>query len=146
MTESRTARIVVGVDGSEGAHLALDWAYAEAALRHATLEVVHAWNFPYYGAIAPSAYVDPQLVKDAAQALLDQLVDEYTGRSDVVVSGRLVEGPAAAALCAEAKGADLLVVGSRGRGGFTGLLLGSVGQQVTHHAPCPVVVIPGGED
>jgi len=57
-----------------------------------------------------------------------------------------VEGTAAAALVEESRGADLLVVGSRGLGGFRGLLLGSVGQQVAHHAACPVVIVPHGRD
>jgi nucleotide-binding universal stress UspA family protein len=133
---------VVGVDDSEGARLALDWAYEEACSRRATLDVVHVWSYPYYGALTPSVYVDARAIESAAQAHLDRLVAPYAGRGIVEVHSRLVEGPPAATLCAVAEGADLLVVGSRGRGGFKGLLLGSVGQQVAHHARCPVAIVP----
>jgi nucleotide-binding universal stress UspA family protein len=73
-------------------------------------------------------------------------VDEARRRAatGVTVEGRVVPGGAAQVLVEEAKGASLLVVGSRGRGGFSGLLLGSVSQQSAHHAPCPIVIIPAG--
>jgi nucleotide-binding universal stress UspA family protein len=73
--------------------------------------------------------------------LLDSAIDEVD-TSGVTVDRKLRTGNASQALLHEAKGAALLVVGSRGRGGFTGLLLGSVSQQVAHHAPCPVVIVP----
>lgn len=142
VTEPSTSRIVVGVDGSEGARLALDWAYEEARRRGATLEVVHVWAYPYYGALTPSVYLDAREIESAAQALLDRLIAPYADRGLVEVRGHLLDGPPAATLCAVAEGADLLVVGSRGRGGFKGLLLGSVGQQVAHHARCPIAIVP----
>jgi nucleotide-binding universal stress UspA family protein len=133
-------RIVVGVDGSESAQQALRWAIDEARRRDATLEVVHAWR-----RIPITDYFTTELEPGGsaryAQALLDEAVDaeDCTG---VTVERRLVPGGGAYALMHEAKGAALLVVGSRGRGGFSGLLLGSVSHQAAQHAPCPVVIIP----
>ena len=135
-------RIVVGVDGSEPSHRALEWAVEEARLRHANLEVVHAWT---YSPLGTSPYhptmLDPSVMERIAHDLLDgsMATVDTTG---VEVTKSLVCDGAAAALVEEGKGADLLVVGSRGRGGFAGLLLGSVSQQVVHHARCPVVIIP----
>ncbi|HEX2850416.1 MAG TPA: universal stress protein [Acidimicrobiales bacterium] len=134
--------IVVGVDGSPGARRALEWAVAEAAVRKARLVVVHTWVYPYVGSPA-FVQVDPALLRDAARDLLAHVVAEAREQNaDVEVEGSLVEGSAAHALIDAGKDADLIVVGSRGHGGFTGLLLGSVSQQCVHHAPCPVVVVP----
>jgi nucleotide-binding universal stress UspA family protein len=133
-------RIVVGVDGSESAQQALRWAIDEARRRDATLEVVHAWRrIP----ITDYLLTDPEPGGSAryAQQLFDQAV-EAEDTVGVTVERKLVAGDGAYALIHEAKGADLLVVGSRGRGGFSGLLLGSVSHQAAHHAPCPVVIIP----
>ncbi|MGQ0824489.1 MAG: universal stress protein [Actinomycetota bacterium] len=136
-------RIVVGVDGSEPSHRALHWALVEARLRGARLDVVHTWHMPYATAspYSPPTAWDPQLFEDEGRALLDAAVAN-ADTSAVEVHRLLSAGAAAPTLIETAKGADLLVVGSRGRGGFAGLLLGSVSQQVVHHAPCPVVVIP----
>jgi nucleotide-binding universal stress UspA family protein len=141
--EKATERIVVGVDGSETARTALRWALDEARLRNATVEVVHGWHMPY-----PDGYpdgvvdLDPGRFERDARQLLDRIVEEGDTAGVPAVEPILVGDGAARTLLDLAKGADLLVVGSRGRGGFTGLLLGSVSQQVVHHAPCPVVVIP----
>jgi nucleotide-binding universal stress UspA family protein len=135
-------RIVVGVDGSEGAQRSLHWALTEARLRHARVDVVHAWHFPYsVGAPYVPLATNDFNFEDDARVILDHALDaeDTTG---VEVNRLLACGPAVPMLLEAAKGAELLVVGSRGRGGFTGLLLGSVSQQVLHHAPCPVVVIP----
>lgn len=140
--------IVVGIDDSDVAKAALGFAFEEAQLRDATLRAVHAWQFSYPGAAAvEGAYAIPGLdlesLRDAAAASLDAIVAEVIADSgEVEVVRRVVEGPAGAVLIDESRDADLLVVGSRGRGGFAGLLLGSVSQQCTHHASCPVVVIP----
>jgi len=109
-----SATIVVGVDGSEGAVRALEFALKEAQARHADVKAVAAWQ-------------------EAAAAT-----------SGVSVTPILRKGQAAEVLVAEARGAEVLVVGSRGLGGFKGLLLGSVGQQCAHHATCPVVIVPNG--
>ena len=138
--ETVPERIVVGVDGSESAQRALRWAIDEARHREATLEVVHAWR-----RIPISDYFvnepEPGGSERFAKAVLDQAV-EAEDTAGVIVERKLVPGTGAYALIHEAKGAALLVVGSRGRGGFSGLLLGSVSQQTAHHAPCPVVIIP----
>ncbi|MEW6470874.1 MAG: universal stress protein [Actinomycetota bacterium] len=140
--------IVVGVDGSPEAAAALRWALGEARLRHATLEAVHAWLFPVVGDV-PGAAVDSlaRALERAADGLLNQVVDDVAGTDPgVKLERRVVEGAAAAVLIDAAAGADLLVVGSRGRGGFAGLLLGSVAQQCLHHAPCPVVLVRDSGD
>jgi nucleotide-binding universal stress UspA family protein len=135
-------RIVVGIDGSETAAAALAFAMSEARLHDAELEVIISWTEPYVGPTMV-AVADPTVFADAAARTLGRALDAVDAAAwPVKVSGRVVRGSAAAALVDAAKGADLLVVGSRGRGGFVGLLLGSVSQQVVHHAPCPVVVVP----
>ncbi len=142
-----TERIVVGVDGSSGGRCALRWAVAEAAIRGASVEAVHAWREPHLGAVQNvPIFTDPQIFEHAARDTLEREI-ESVGQSSLVapVEGFVVHGAAAGALVEAAKGADLLVVGSRGLGGFTGLLLGSVSHQVTHHAPCPVVVVRDDE-
>jgi nucleotide-binding universal stress UspA family protein len=139
------ARIVVGVDDSPAAAAALRWALDEARLRGTTLEVVHTWQFPAVSEL-PGGAVD-QLITDlqhVAGEVLDKVVNETAGDDPgVEVTRRVLEGAPGRVLTEAAAGADLLVVGSRGRGGFAGLLLGSVAQQCAHHAPCPVVVIRG---
>jgi nucleotide-binding universal stress UspA family protein len=135
--------IVVGVDGSEGSGRALDWAATEARLRGATLTVLHAWDIP--AAVAATAVLPHgqswTILEDAADAVLKGMVARAEALG-VRPQEVLVQGHAAASLLSCAEGADLLVVGSRGRGGFAGLLLGSVSQAVVHRAPCPVVVVP----
>jgi len=138
-------RIVVGVDGSDGSCQALAWAVEEARLRDARLDVVHAWHEPYVGGY-PYTLVsyDPRDWEASARQLLHELLAEVdTG--GVTVERIVVHDLAARALIEAAKGADLVVVGTRGRGGFSGLLLGSVSSHVVHHAPCPTVVVRNGE-
>jgi nucleotide-binding universal stress UspA family protein len=141
--EEAMERIVVGVDGSENARAALHWALDEACLRNAAVDVVYAWHMPYLDGY-PYGVVDvhPGEFERDARQLLDKIVGGVDSTGVPAVEPILICDGAARALLDTAKGADLLVVGSRGRGGFTGLLLGSVSQQVVHHAPCPVVVIP----
>jgi nucleotide-binding universal stress UspA family protein len=142
-TSGGHARIVVGVDGSAGAAQALRWAVAEAKRRGARLEVVHAWH--YFGLPTPPFVAPPETdaVEVRARKILDRAVDAVDCEGLVAPIERFLvwEQPASALLDAS-KGADLLVVGSRGRGGFVGLLLGSVSQEVAHHASCPVVIVP----
>jgi nucleotide-binding universal stress UspA family protein len=137
--------IVVGIDGSDESTRALTWAVTEARLRGAHLTVMHAWHPPYVAGgypLVPVIY-DLELYEKAAQQLLDDAVDaiDLTGLSGGVAR-QLVEGGAASALLAASEDAALVVVGARGVGGFLGLLVGSVSTQVTHHASCPVVVVP----
>jgi nucleotide-binding universal stress UspA family protein len=140
-----SARIVVGIDGSPGSLHGLSWAGREARLRNATLEVVAAWTYPTPVLLVPVAPDPPQvktLRKNAREMIehaLEKVADDVDG---VDVDLRVVEGDTSAVLLERAKGADLLVVGSRGLGGFRGLLLGSVSQQCVQHATSPVVVVP----
>jgi nucleotide-binding universal stress UspA family protein len=139
--------IIVGVDRSAGAEEALRFAFEEAQLRGATLRAVHAWQFGYIGApslegAVPVLGAELDEYRSAAEAILDAMVREaITETGDVEIERRVVEGAAAAVLVEESRGADLLVVGSRGHGGFAQLLLGSVSQQCAHHAECPVVIV-----
>lgn len=135
-------RIVVAIDGSDSSTRALRWAVSEARLRDAELEVVHAWHMPTSGGYpyATLAY-DPAPFADAARQVLDNAVHEAA----VPVKQTLVNGGASEAILSAAKGADLVVLGTRGLGGFAGLLLGSVSHQVAHHATCPVVLVPSAD-
>jgi nucleotide-binding universal stress UspA family protein len=131
--------IVVGIDSSKAAKAALRFALEEARLRQASLRAVHAIDsFSSY----PSLAVDVGAVRRAAEELLEDVTGEVDGeRGDVEIEHRVLEGAPGGVLVEESRGAALLVVGSRGHGGFTGLLLGSVSQQCAHHAECPVVIV-----
>jgi nucleotide-binding universal stress UspA family protein len=139
------AKIVVGIDGSDESKDALRWAIEEARLRSAEVVAVHAWESPptvMQPGPAPGfdyVAVDPQ-VREAVERHAWAVVEEVAGKGGVPVEPVAVEGPPASALVDAAQDADLLVVGSRGRGGFASLVLGSVSQQVAHHAPCPVLI------
>jgi nucleotide-binding universal stress UspA family protein len=139
--------VVVGVDQSEGAKAALAFAHEEARLRNATLRAVHAWQFGYIGytgfeGAVPALGGDIAELRAAAVAALDATVRAVLpDPGGVEIEQRVVEGTAGAVLVDESSRADLLVVGSRGHGGFAQLLLGSVGQQCAHHAACPVVIV-----
>jgi nucleotide-binding universal stress UspA family protein len=140
--------IVVGIDGSEDGRKGLRWALEEARLRNATLRVVHAWVLLPPPApmgltppMAPTAE-EIELLREASEKLLEHELSELVGDDPgISVEPKAVEDLPAQALINEAEEAELVVVGSRGHGGFAGLLLGSVSQQVAHHAPCPVVIV-----
>jgi nucleotide-binding universal stress UspA family protein len=139
--------IVVGVDTSDGGKAALAFAHEEARLRDATLRAVHAWQFGYIGyagfeGAQPTMGGDINELRAAAVARLDAVLHEVIpDPSEVDIEQRIVQGTAGGALVDESQDADLLVVGSRGHGGFAQLLLGSVSQQCAHHAACPVVIV-----
>lgn len=153
--KKRRPAIVVGVDGSTGAKDALLWALAEARLRRWPLRAVHAWMFgyiggsvegyPYWGGALgsyTSLGIDLGDLHHAADDLLERALADVKDEADgVEIDRQVVQGPAAEVLVSQAAPGDLLVVGSRGHGGFAGLMLGSVSQQCVHHAPCPVVVV-----
>jgi nucleotide-binding universal stress UspA family protein len=134
-----THLIVVGVDGSDGSMLALRWSVAEAAFRDAELVLVNTWHFVYAGDLVVAA---ADAMEEASRQILEEAKTEATTLGATVADTVSACGGAAEALLDASKGADLLVVGSRGRGGFGALLLGSTSQQCVHHATCPVVVIP----
>jgi nucleotide-binding universal stress UspA family protein len=137
---SRGFRILVGVDGSPSGGRALDWAIGEAQRGHRSLHLVTAWMFPMAVGYAFTTTVHE--VRQAALDVLDHAVAHVAEVApDVAVSSEAVEQAPAPALVAAAQDADLLVVGSRGQGGFEGLLVGSVSQYCTRHASCSVVVV-----
>ena len=132
--------IVVGVDGSDPSRSAVSWALDEAQRRAAKLIAVHAWS--YYPSLLMTPDLSGALGRDA-ERFVEQEVEKLRDEAPVVqIEARAIEGPAASVLVEVAKDADLLVLGTRGHGGFTGLLLGSVSQQVSNHAPCPLVLVP----
>jgi len=147
MSERREAsgRIVVGVDGSPSSRAALSWAVRQAELTSASVEAVIAWHYPVmvggYAWAPVAAVPDTDFETISAKALSDAVAQTVDPASKVKVSTTAREGNAAEVLLDAADGADLLVVGSRGHGGFTGALLGSVSQHCAHHAPCPIVII-----
>lgn len=141
--------IVVGVDGSACAHAALEFAGEEAALRGAHLRIVCAWEIPpivdpsgVYAGVYPQDTL--QGFQDKARTIMDEALALMARlQPSIRCEERIIEGQPADVILTEAHDAALIVVGSRGRGGFARLLLGSTSQQVVHHAQCPVVVVRG---
>lgn len=135
-------RIVVGVDGSDHSVRALQWAAQEATHHGASLLAVTAWQQATAGAMPPSSgtpatrTADLDLGGTTAQGLRDTVA-----AAGVEAETSVEHGGAAKVLIERSAGADLLVVGSRGHGGFVGMLVGSVVQHVTAHAECPVVIV-----
>jgi nucleotide-binding universal stress UspA family protein len=146
--QGKGSRIVAGVDGSPSSLSALHWAIAQAGLTGATLDAVIAWHYPVavggYGYAPVGVVQDGTDFRETAEKILADAISNATDQGgDVAVQARVIEGNPAQVLLHAAAGADLLVVGSRGHGGFAEVLLGSVSQHCVHHAPCPVVVIRG---
>jgi nucleotide-binding universal stress UspA family protein len=149
MPAESDGRIVVGVDGSPESLDALRWAADQARLTGGWLEVVIAWEVPASFGIGPSwgygsSYegLAPFDFVGTARLTLDDAVKTALGDHDGIrVEPRIVEGHPAAALIEQSVGAQLVVVGARGHGGFAGLVLGSVSQHVAGHAHCPVTVV-----
>ena len=141
--------IIVGVDGSDHSHHALCWAMREAALRHAPLTVMTVVPSParpatmsFWGLHAlPDGGFNAEHARRAVQDAVDKAAGEISGTPpEITVS--VATGEATEELVAASRDADMLIVGSRGTGTFTRLLLGSVSSQVVHHAACPVTVVP----
>jgi nucleotide-binding universal stress UspA family protein len=140
---SQQETIVVGVDGSEHGERALDWAIKEANLRGARLRLVAAWHLP------PTVYSGPGYIptlgtRESFEEFASEAAEAAATRAreaGVEADSLVREGQAAEILLEEAANADMLVVGSRGHGGFAGLLLGSVSAQCAHHARCPLMVV-----
>ena len=141
--------ILVGVDGSDSSHRALSWALHEAAYHQVPLRVmtVHPgpvrpatriyWNVPEL----PEGSFDPEHARAELQSFVDKLATD-TGDTPPEITVDVIRGDPAEELISASRDADLLVVGSRGSGAFAKLLIGSVSSKVTHHAACPVVVVP----
>ncbi len=141
-----TARIVVGVDNSEGAHAALRWALLEGAHRHVPVTVLHAYHLDI-------AWIDrgdierwTTMEQHSAEVTLAHILEDATFPPGVVLEARVVDGTPAEVLIAASETAALLVVGSRGRGRLTGLLFGSVSQRCVERGRCPVVVVPTAQE
>jgi nucleotide-binding universal stress UspA family protein len=140
--------IVAGVDGSEGSLAAARWALAEARRRGAELRLVHVWGLPNMAGSTGFAPVSEPLLYRAAKVGAETMLHHTAAKIGddavgVTVESQLVEASSIArALIELSREAELLVLGSRGHGGFASLLLGSVSQEVAAHAHCPVVIIP----
>jgi nucleotide-binding universal stress UspA family protein len=136
--------VVVGIDGSEGAAHALEYAIKEAAAHGHRLRLVSAWEIPpsvLTSGVASREFYE-EFEKQAARAAHEAAAKVAALEPAVQYEEVVVEGQAAKALLASAVGADLLVVGRRGHGTFREMLLGSVSRQVTVHARCPLVLVP----
>jgi nucleotide-binding universal stress UspA family protein len=136
--------IVVGVDGSPGSRKALAWAAAEAADHGADLNVVNVWEhtlLPPAGSVSVSEHYVPEPSQRTTDELVQVIKEELGDDPPVQVQAQVREGRPAKVLIDESAAADLLVVGHRGHGGFTGLVLGSVSQHVAAYANCAVTVV-----
>lgn len=139
MNTTANAPILVGVDGSAASLDALRYAAKIAAALGAPLRAITTWDFPALVDLYPSVGWKPD--EDAADLLDAAIKDVFAGDPPAAFSAAVVAGPAAPVLIKESHGAEMLVLGSRGRGGFTGLLLGSVSATCATHAHCPVLVV-----
>ena len=142
---STARRIIVGIDDSANSRAALRWAIDNSTADD-TLVALNVWHTPATGGFE-MGMLDPAVFEEGARETLEAVV------ADVVADGErnrvqriVVGGHAPSVLIAESREADLLVLGARGHGGFTGMLLGSVTNSVAHHAACPVVIVPTPED
>ncbi|MFB0617949.1 universal stress protein [Streptomyces sp. AGS-58] len=145
MDEEVSRKVVVGVDGSQCSHEALRWAARYAGLIGATVDAVAVWELPgRYGWSAPA--VDLDVDEDETRQQMRKELTEVLGADAAgSVRAHVVHGNPTDVLLRAAEGAEVLVVGSRGRGGFARALLGSVSQHVSQHASCPVVIVRSAE-
>jgi len=137
--------IIVGVDGSPSSTAALEWAARYADAKHATLQAVLAWHYPSAAGLPPVGHTPEPVrsqVEQSRYEILDKAIESACRELPAIqVDRRVVYGHPAQALIDESRSADLLVVGSKGHGGFTGMMLGSVSTHCVHHASCPVTVV-----
>lgn len=138
--------MIVGIDGSDPSLQALDWAVDEAVRRNTDLRIVHASRWERYEALQPSSGLTRSSLRQHAEHLVAQAVERAQKRAPQArVSSHIAEKDPSAALVEASREAEVMVVGSRGRGTFTGLLLGSVSLPVAAHAECPVIVVRGND-
>lgn len=135
--------IVVGVDETASSRRALAWAAREAVRRSATLKVITAWTWEAVEG-APLAAVDPPAMMETAETTQSEALEAVLAELETkpVVAREIVQSAASEALVEASREADLVVVGTHGRGPVRSFLLGSVSQSVIRHAQCPVVVMP----
>jgi nucleotide-binding universal stress UspA family protein len=145
-TGAGPGRIVVGVDGSPSSARALRWAVQQARLTGAEVHAIAAWTPPTVSAWSPVIAEEVDWSQDCAAGLEQSITEALAPDDAAAVQRHVVREHPAQALIDAAADADLLVVGSRGHGGFTGMLLGSVSQHVIAHAACPVVVVHEGAE
>lgn len=139
-------RLVVGVDGSEESRRALQWAIDEAAARGARVQAVAAWRAGLdFGEEFRYPLDDVELAEAARGRLMGAIAETAGPCPPVEVQPIVLEGDPADVLCRQARQADLLVVGSHGRGPFTRWVLGSVSERCAHHTPVPLVIVPAGD-
>ena len=150
MSDGPERRIVVGVEGSGYARAALIWALEEAHHRGAVIEVVTCYSPTYVPAAPDLGYVPLDSFDLAAEVekmqgeVIESAIEASDFGDEVEIRRVLQKGRPADTLMTAAKGATMLVVGNRGRGGFAGLRLGSVSQAIAHHSPCPLVIVRTG--
>jgi nucleotide-binding universal stress UspA family protein len=133
-------RIVVGIDGSDASLDALDWAARQANLTHSTLEMIMTWDWPTTYGWAMYFPEDYNPCEGMPEILSKATTELHTAYPDIEITSRVVQGHPAPLLVEASKGADLLVVGSRGHGEFVGMLIGSVSEYCATNAHCPVLV------
>ena len=138
-----TFQIVVGVDGSEHGNAALRWAVEEAEVHNGEIVAVFAWQMPFIG--IPGAF-DRDEMERVCKTFIEETVASVVPKSRVPITRLVGQGDVSAVLIEASKGADMLVLGSRGRGGFAGLKLGAVSNECVQHASCPVTIIKEPED
>jgi nucleotide-binding universal stress UspA family protein len=137
--------VVVGVDGSPESVAALSWAGRYGAATGAVVWALHIWHYPTSAGLPPG--ITPESVTDEVKANQQKELDEAIAKANLdpaaQVESKIAYGHPAQVLINESQNVDLIVIGHRGRGGFTGMLTGSVSMQVVNHAACPVVVVRG---
>ncbi len=138
-----TFQIVVGVDGSEHGNAALRWAVEEAEVHKGEIVAVFAWQMPFIG--IPGAF-DRDEMERVCKTFIEETVASVVPTSRVPITRLVGQGDVSAVLIEASKGADMLVLGSRGRGGFAGLKLGAVSNECVQHAACPVTIIKEAKD
>ncbi|WP_306191526.1 universal stress protein [Streptomyces sp. MK5] len=140
------SRVVVGVDGSPSSYAALRWAAGYARLVDGVVEAIHAWETPsVVGWTGPA--IDPEFdLQQGRERFAEELREVFAAGRPAHLEEHVVEGDPSEVLIRASEGAELLVVGGRGRGGFARAMLGSVSQRCAQHAACPVVVVRHDHD
>ncbi len=139
--------IIVGIDDSANARRALRWAL-DHAVEGDEVVALHVWHMPPAGGF-DATFLDPAVFEEGARQVAQDVVDDVLTDEEAAagrVTVRVVSGHASGVLVDQGRDADMLVMGSRGHGGFVGMVLGSVTNGVVNHAPCPVVVVPPTSD
>ncbi|MBD0422729.1 universal stress protein [Streptomyces sp. TRM S81-3] len=146
MESSERPRVVVGVDGSPSSYAALRWADRYARTTGCAVEAIHVWDTPSSRGWSGPA-IDPDFdLQQAQERFAEELGAVFPGERPPGLTEHLVEGDPSEVLIRASEGAELLVVGRRGRGGFARAMLGSVSQRCAQHAACPVVVVGQEQD